>query len=85
MKFSTGFTGSLWEDVREKGVKVCSIEPGYVYTKMIEDKELDFSKTIQPEDIAKTVMFVLQFPENGCPTEILIKPQRDPSKKESRR
>ena len=57
----TGFCGSLFEDVRAKGIKVCAIEPGYVNTPMVRGKEgLDPKKMIQPEDIAKTVLFVIQ-------------------------
>jgi len=33
---------------------------------------------IQPEDIARTVLYVLSMPETSCPTEILILPQRSP-------
>jgi len=75
-----GFTTSIFEDVREKGIKVCSIEPGYVNTPLVANKGLDTSKMIQPEDIAKTVQFVLEFPSTACPTQIYIKPQYDPSK-----
>lgn len=73
-----GFSHSVFEDVREKGIKVCAICPGYVNTPMVEGRGLDLAKTIQPEDIARTVRFVLEFPETGCPTEILVRPQRSP-------
>jgi len=75
----TGFTSALFEDVREKGIKVCSIEPGYVDTDMVEEfpEGLDRSKMIKPEDIAKTVLFVVKFGEHGCPTEITIHPQKN--------
>ena len=76
-----GFSNALFEDVREAGVKVCSILPGYVNTDMhAGDKKLEPSKMIQPEDVAKAVSFVLNFPENSCPTEITIMPQRSPKK-----
>jgi len=75
-----GFTGSLFEDVRERGIKVCAIEPGFVNTPLVADKDLESSKMIQPEDVAKTVLFVLKFPENTCPVEICIEPQRSPYK-----
>ncbi len=59
-----GFSGSLFEDVREKGIKVCSIEPGFVNTPLVTDGSLDASKMIQPEDIAKTVLFVIKVGDN---------------------
>lgn len=73
-----GFSGCLFEDVREAGIKVCVICPGYVNTPMMEDRRLDKEKMIQAQDIAEAVVFVARFPETGCPTEIIIRPQRSP-------
>jgi 3-oxoacyl-[acyl-carrier protein] reductase len=73
-----GFTGSVFEDVREHGVKVSAICPGFVATDMVSDRGLDMAKMIQPEDVAEAVLFVVSFPGTGCPTEIEIRPQRTP-------
>jgi 3-oxoacyl-[acyl-carrier protein] reductase len=73
-----GFSGAVFEDVREKGVKVCAICPGYVNTDMVADDGLVEEKMIQSEDIAEAVLFVLRFPDTGCPTEIVVRPQRSP-------
>ncbi len=73
-----GFSGSVFEDVREKGIKVCAICPGFVNTDMVAGRGLVPEKAIQPEDIARTVLFVLRFPDTGCPTEIIVRPQRSP-------
>ena len=73
-----GFSGALFEDLRERGVKVCAICPGFVNTDMVGSRGLDAAKMIQPEDIARTVLFVLNFPTTGCPTEIVLRPQRTP-------
>ena len=74
-----GFAGSLFEDIREKGIKVCSILPGVVNTDMHkDDPKLEESKMIQPEDVAQTVAFVLSMPGNVCPTEITLMPQKNP-------
>jgi 3-oxoacyl-[acyl-carrier protein] reductase len=74
-----GFANSLFHDVREQGVKVCSILPGYVNTSMHSgDARLAPDLMIQPADVAKAVTFVVNFPENACPTEITILPQKSP-------
>lgn len=73
-----GLTGSTFEDLRESGVKVSVLNPGYVDTAMSESDNLDSDKMIQPEDIAHTALFVATFPETGCPTEIIVRPQRSP-------
>ena len=73
-----GYTEALFEDVREFGTKVCVLNPGYVNTPMVRSDRLDRSRMIQPEDIARTVSFVLRMPATACPTEITIRPQRTP-------
>jgi 3-oxoacyl-[acyl-carrier protein] reductase len=51
-----GFTQSLYEEVREHGIKVAVILPGYVDTPLIPpNRQLDRSKMIQADDIAQAV------------------------------
>jgi NADP-dependent 3-hydroxy acid dehydrogenase YdfG len=76
-----GYADALFEDVREHGTKVCTIRPGFVNTSMAAmaaPDRLDPALMIQPDDIARTVLFVLTMPETACPTEIAIRPQRSP-------
>lgn len=76
-----GFTQSLYEEVREHGIKVSVILPGYVDTPMIPPvKHLDRSKMIRPQDIAETVLFVLNSSATCCPVEITVRPQRTPNR-----
>lgn len=69
------FSGCLFEDLRDRGLKVSTIYPGFVDTGMTFGVEGDRSKMIQPDDVAGTLEFVLEFPSNACPTEIVIRPQ----------
>lgn len=73
-----GYGGALFEDVREYGTKVCIIRPGFVNTAMAASDRLDPTRMIQPDDIARTVLFVLTMPGTACPTEITLRPQRTP-------
>lgn len=76
-----GFTESLYEEVREYGIKVAVILPGFVDTPLIPPtRRLDRSKMIRPEDIAQTVFFVLTCSPNCCPVEITVRPQKTPYK-----
>ena len=76
-----GFTQSLFEEVREHNIKVSVILPGFVDTPMIPPvKHLDRTKMIQAEDVAQTVLYVLNAPATACPVEITIRPQRTPYK-----
>ncbi|HXG50879.1 MAG TPA: SDR family oxidoreductase [candidate division Zixibacteria bacterium] len=74
-----GFTQSLYEEVRESGIKVAVILPGFVDTPLIPSgAPLDRTKMIRPEDIAETVLFVLRSSAACCPVEITVRPQRTP-------
>ena len=76
-----GFANSVFEDIREQGVKVSSIMPGFVNTDMVAgSKRLNYDLMIQVDDIAQTIQFVMEYPNTGCPTEIIVRPQRTPYK-----
>ena len=65
--------------MREYGVKVSVILPGFVDTPLIpQNKRVDRSKMIHPDDIAETVLYVLSSPLNSCPVEITVRPQQSP-------
>lgn len=72
------FGGCLFESVREKGIKVTNIYPGYVNTKMTAEDHADHNKMIQPQDVASAVIWALHMPANACPTDITIRPQFSP-------
>ena len=70
---------SIFDDLRDHGVKVCAICPGYVHTDMTPGSErLDPRLMIQPDDVAEAVLFVLSCSDTVCPTEIILRPQRNP-------
>ncbi|KAL9658211.1 hypothetical protein ABK040_012470 [Willaertia magna] len=77
-----GFTKALFEDVREKGIKVTVIEPGFVNTKMPQTKHdnLEREKMMQVEDIVDTILYVLCTKSTICPTEIMVQSQVNPFK-----
>lgn len=70
----TGFGGSVFEDVRDHGIKVCTIYPGWTNTGMLADR-LDPNEVIQPEDVAAAARFVIAAGPTVCPTEIVLHPQ----------
>jgi NADP-dependent 3-hydroxy acid dehydrogenase YdfG len=72
------YAGCLFESIRERGIKVTNIYPGYVNTGMVNGDNILPEKMIQPEDIASAVSWALSVPENACPTDITIRPQRSP-------
>tara|TARA_B100001079_G_scaffold129582_1_gene111185 strand:+ start:42 stop:791 length:750 start_codon:yes stop_codon:yes gene_type:complete len=76
-----GYMQVLFEDVREYGTKVCTINPGFVNTSMVNPERLNPELMMQPDDISQVVQFILNTSTTACPTEITIQPQRSPWKK----
>ena len=76
-----GFTQSLFEEVREYGIKVSTICPGYVDTALLPpNRRVDRSKMIKPEDVAEVVYEVAMSSTHCCPLEIVLQPQQNPLK-----
>lgn len=73
-----GFSGCLFEDVREHGIKVSTIMPGFVDTALTASLGKEAARMIQPDDVADAVEFVLAASTTCCPTEVVIRPQRQP-------
>ncbi|PSJ40501.1 SDR family oxidoreductase [Allosphingosinicella deserti] len=70
-----GFAGALFEDVRNQGVKVCTIAPGQVAAARIDGAPPHPSAAVPAGDIARVVAFVIGFPATSCPTEIVLRAQ----------
>ena len=74
-----GFAESLFEEARDDGVRVTSIHPGYINTRLIvPDTKLDREKMIQLADIAHIFQMLITLPSSACPTEIILRPQKNP-------
>jgi len=74
-----GFTQSLYEEVRELGIKVAVILPGFVDTPLIPpNRRLDRGKMIGADDVADAVLYVLTSRSSCCPVEIILRPQQTP-------
>jgi NADP-dependent 3-hydroxy acid dehydrogenase YdfG len=73
-----GFSGCMYEDVREHGIKVSTIMPGFVDTGMTSTLDLNSNHMIQPNDVADAVQYVLSASSTCCPTEIILRPQARP-------
>lgn len=73
-----GFARALFEDVREKGVRVTLVHPGFVNTPSIGTDGKDAGKMIQTSDIAEMIFQSIALPNTACVTELTMRPQRSP-------
>lgn len=58
--------------LREKGVTVTVIEPGYVNTPMVKDVPGDHTLFIQPEDVAEAAMLPFRLGD-ATPVEVVLR------------
>lgn len=73
------FTRSCAAEFRHYHVRTSVILPGLTDTSFIpQNKRLERSAMLQPEDIAAAVMGVVSAPPHVCPVEVVVEPARDP-------
>jgi len=70
------FSNTLRLEVKELGIKVTCINPGFVYTDLIkhriDNENLKSTDIVQPSDIAKTVMYLLSLSDGATIPELSI-------------
>jgi NADP-dependent 3-hydroxy acid dehydrogenase YdfG len=72
-----GFSEALMKEAREDGVKVTSICPGSVATDFADVAGSSGSANpMMPEDVASTVIHVLETPDNYLISEVVMRPLR---------
>ena len=76
-----GFSEALMQEVRHDRIKVSYIMPGSVNTEFGGDEpSAEKSWQLQPEDIARVVMDLLQYPDRPLASRIEIRPSRPPKR-----
>ncbi len=76
-----GFTEAMMQEVRADNIKVSLICPGSVNTNFGGDEaSAEKSWQLQPEDIAQTVLDLLNMNERALPSKIEIRPSNPPKK-----
>ncbi|MDU8946653.1 SDR family oxidoreductase [Ovoidimarina sediminis] len=73
-----GFAKALFEDVREDGVRVTLVHPGFVNTASVQDSNKDRTRMIQLDDISTMISTAIALPNTTCVTELTLRPQRSP-------
>ena len=73
-----GFAKALFEDVREDGVRVTLVHPGFVDTPSVSAEGKDRAKMIQLEDISEMIATAISLPNTTCVTEFKLRPQKTP-------
>ncbi len=64
------------QDLDDTGVRVCTIEPGVVDTPFFDNPVSD---ALQPDDVARAVLFAVSQPPHVDVNEILVRPTAQPT------
>ncbi len=70
-----GFSEALFKELRYDGIKVTCFSPGSIYTQFfVDDAVTPHTNMMMPEDISKTVMYILETPDNFLISDIVMRP-----------
>ena len=73
------FTRCCAAEFRDYGVRTSVIAPGLTDTSFIpQNKRLDRTAMLRPEDVAAAVLAIVNAPAHICPVEIVLEPARNP-------
>ncbi len=74
-----GFSEAAMLDLRHDGVRVSCIMPGSVSTEFRQGRD-DTSWMLTPEDVARTVLDLLAYPERALPSRVELRPSKPPKR-----
>ncbi|NTW55405.1 MAG: SDR family NAD(P)-dependent oxidoreductase [Chlorobaculum sp.] len=69
-----GFSESLMEELREFGIRVACINPGSVMTEFFDHAGLQPKKYMQPGDLARLIVSLVELPDGMLPDELTVRP-----------
>lgn len=76
-----GLSEAAMLDLRHHGIRVAAILPGSVETEFGAGRRRDPGGwRLQPEDVARTVLDLLRYPDRALPSRIELRPSRPPKK-----
>ncbi len=73
-----GFSDALMKELRHDGIKVSGIYPGSVATEFIQGGAEAGEWKVQPDEIADTLIHILEMPDNNLISDVVIRPLRPP-------
>lgn len=74
-----GFSEASMLDLRHQGVRVSCIMPGSVSTEFRQGRD-DTAWMLTPDDVARTVLDLLAYPERALPSRVELRPSKPPKR-----
>ncbi len=69
-----GFSEALREELREFGIRVCSVNPGSTGTEFFERAGIEPKKLMKTEDVATLILSMIEIPDDILPDQIVFRP-----------
>jgi short-subunit dehydrogenase len=69
-----GFSESLMEELRSFGIRVACLNPGSVMTEFFDHAELQPKKYMQPGDLARLIVSLVELPDGMLPSDMTVRP-----------
>lgn len=70
-----GFSKALREELKPHNIRVSAVLPGATWTNAWQGVDFPKSRLMQAEDIAKTIVAIVQLGNSAVVEEIVIRPQ----------
>ncbi len=69
-----GFSESLMEELRGFGIRVACLNPGSVMTEFFDHAGIEPKKHMQPDDLARLIVSLVELPDGMLPDEMTVRP-----------
>ncbi len=69
-----GFSEALVEELREEGIRVCSINPGSTGTEFFERAGIEPQKLMDTKEVASLILAMIELPDDMLPDQIVVRP-----------
>jgi NAD(P)-dependent dehydrogenase (short-subunit alcohol dehydrogenase family) len=69
-----GFSESLMEELRDFGIRVSCVNSGSVMTEFFDHTGIEPKKYMQPDDLARLIVSLVQLPDGMLPDEMTVRP-----------
>lgn len=72
-----GFSEAIMKELRDDGIKVSCVYPGSIATNFFEVADANMTDNpLQPDDVAQTVLHLIEMPDNHLISEVVMRPLR---------
>lgn len=69
-----GFSEALMEELREYGIRVCSINPGSTGTEFFSHAGIEPKKLMNAVDVAALILSLIELPDDMLPDQMVVRP-----------